>query len=101
MIEAHTEQAIPQWCPILRVEEALHALKTDVAVIRSTVQETRSDVQDVRAHQVKQNGAIADLQSDSLRAEGGLSMLKWLITILLGMMGVGVAFAGLIFAQGG
>ena len=101
MNDAHTEQAIPQWCPILKVEEALHALKTDVAVIRATVQETRSDVQDVREHQVRQNGAIADIQSDALKAEGGLSMLKWLVTILLGMMGVGVAFAGLILAQGG
>lgn len=100
MTSQHVEQAIPSWCPILKVDETLNDLRVQTAVIASTVKDIKQDVGEVKAHQVKQNGAVVALQSDALKAEGALAVLRWLVTILLALMSIGVAIAGVILAQG-
>jgi hypothetical protein len=100
-LENTQHTAIPEWCPILKVNEALQLMAVDMAVVRVNVTEIKGDVAEVKAHQVKQNGAVVSLQADALQAKGAMGVLKWLIAVLLALMSLGVSFAGTMLARGG
>lgn len=91
----------PSWCPIPDVADVIrttgdHVIRMSERQIAMQAVQTRME-----QHQVEQNGSIRHLNAEALRAEGAMQMLKWLIGILLGLMSVGVAFAGLMLARGG
>ena len=74
MTEAHSEQAIPAWCPILKVEAALNAMSTDLALVRQTVNAIERDAADTK-RQTKLDAAEIRLQlkEDAANAKSALN----------------------------
>jgi hypothetical protein len=100
-LENTQHTAIPEWCPILKVNEALQLMAVDMAVVRVNVTEIKGDVAEVKAHGVVQNHRTEKVEAEQLKAQGAMGMLKWMIATLMAMVSIGVAIAGTMLARGG
>lgn len=72
---------------------------TDVIMeMHGNVQVLLSQVKAIEQHAREVNGSVAELKKETLRAEGALAAMRWMITTTLGLVGVGATVAGVVLA---
>lgn len=74
MAEAHSEQSIPTWCPIVKVETALNAMATDLALVKQTVNSIEREAAETK-RQTRQDAAEirTQLKADASEAKAALN----------------------------
>lgn len=74
---------------------------TDAELIRDMhgdIKVIKAETSEIKEHQKRTNGAVAELRTEQLKAEGALGVLKWLVGVTIAMVGVGAAVAGVVLA---
>lgn len=66
--------------------------------IHGDVKVLMNQVKAIEQHQRATNGSVADLKANDLRQEGALSMLKWLVGITLAMVSASAGVAAVVLA---
>lgn len=68
----------------------------DLKVLRADVTTIRSDVLETKRHAAATNGQVADIATEQIKQAAVISTLRIIISLGLGVMGLGVAVAGTI-----
>lgn len=60
--------------------------------------ETMAVMSRLESHVAQQNGLVAKMNEKQLHTEGALAAMRWLMTVVLGMVTAGAAVAGIVLA---